>query len=138
MDTTTTALPTTEPTFESLGALFAYEYRTHGADHLKAVLTGMIEDGEQRREHLEKAACETKALALHKVADLVLEAAKQCAPMSDLSFCPYKDGEPGSRTNLLAWQRGEQRRAEKKHRECIDLLRQAGINIGWLNGEIRQ
>jgi hypothetical protein len=135
---TTTATPTTEPAFASLGALFAFEYRTHGSDHLQAVLAGMIEDGEQRREYLERAACETKALGLHKVADLVLEAAKRSPSMADMRFCPYKAGEPGSESNIASWLRGEQRRAEKKREQCIELLRQAGIDIGWINGKTRQ
>jgi hypothetical protein len=136
MDTTTAT--TTEPTFESLGALFAYEYRTHGADHLKAVLAGLIRDGNQRREHLEKAGCEVKALGLHQVADLVMQYAAQCPPMTDLRFCPYRAGDPGSESNIAAWIRGAERRGEKKRQECAALLHKAGVSTDWLiNGETR-
>jgi hypothetical protein len=130
---TTTATPTIE--FESLGALLAFEHRTRGTDHLRAVLTGLVEDGEQRREHLEKAACETKALGLHQVADLIMQAAARCPSMVDTTFCPYQPEEAGYQSNAASWLRNQQRRADKKREQCIELLRKAGINIGWINGE---
>jgi hypothetical protein len=136
----TTATPTTEPRFASLGALFAYEYRTHGADHLQAILTGLTDDGNQRREHLEKAACELKALGLHTVADMVRETAFRCPAMFDLRFSPYRaqlhtDNPKANEANIQMWRWGERRRAEKIRGECLDLLRQAGVDPEWFNGE---
>jgi hypothetical protein len=132
----------TEPHFAGLGAVLAYEHRTHGAEHLEQVLAALVESGEQRREFVERAACQLKALH-HTAAELVLEAALECPSMCDVdAFCPYMKppyvGGRGNENNIICWQRAEERRAEKIRRECRELLRKAGVDPGWLNGKPHQ
>jgi hypothetical protein len=78
----------TEPQFRSLGALLAFEYRTNGAEHLNRVLAALVEASETRREFVQEAAAELKAIGV-PIADEVLEAAMQCPSMTDLRFCAY-------------------------------------------------
>src|SRR6266550_3402336 len=102
------------PQFSSRAAKLAFEYRTEGTDFIKGVLALMVEDGDQRREHLERVACQLKALH-HPIADLVREAARKCPPMANTRFSCYSKvpyiGQRGNLDNLTCWVRSEKRRA---------------------------
>jgi hypothetical protein len=112
----------TEPQFRSLGAILAFEYRSYGADHLKAVLATMVEN-ETRREFVLEAAAELKAIGV-PIADLVLEAAMQCPSMTDPdAFCSYVRQPPpisprANGDNIRMWLWGQQRRANQKRERC--------------------
>jgi hypothetical protein len=129
----------TEPQFRSLGAILAFEYRSYGADHLKAVLATMVEN-ETRREFVLEAAAELKAIGV-PIADEVLKAALQCPSMCDVDiFCSYARQPPpisprANESNVRMWIWSQERRAKAKREQCEALLAQAGIDPGWLNGE---
>jgi hypothetical protein len=122
--------------------VLAYEYRNRGIDHLKAVLAALVENGETRREFVQEAACQLKALRV-PIADLVLAAAAQCSPMTDPRFSPYlvppyANNAVANQADITSWVWGQQRRAKKKRERCEELLRQAGIDPSWLNGKPHQ
>jgi hypothetical protein len=124
-----------EPQFASLGALFAYEHHSHGAAHLERVLAALVEAGDTRREFVLRAAAELKVLN-HGAADIVLAAAAKCPAMTDLRFCSYDESRDSA--NVQAWLRTQERQVRKKRDRCQALLREAGIDPGWLNGGARQ
>jgi hypothetical protein len=137
----TTAAQTTEPQFASLGRMLAFEFDRKGAEYVKAILTGLTEDGTQRREFLEEVACELKALSLHTLADMVREASRQCPSMIDLRFSCYSKppyaGTRGNQNNIISWQRSQQRKSDRIHRECREILQRAGVDAAWISGETR-
>jgi hypothetical protein len=133
---------TEQPQFRSLGAILAFEYRTGGTDHLTAVLAALVEAGETHREFVQEAACQLKALRV-PIADLVIEAAAQCPPMTDPRFNPYlrepyTNDPRANEANIASWLSGQERRAKKRRERCEDLLHQAGINPNWINGKTSQ
>jgi hypothetical protein len=133
----------TEPNFTSLGAVFAFEHQTYGAEHLKRVLAAMVEAGETRREFVQRAATELKVLN-HSAADMVRDAAAQCPSMVNPdAFCSYVRQPPpispqANEANVRMWVWSQERRAKAKREQCEALLEQAGIATDWLNGPNRQ
>jgi hypothetical protein len=130
-----TVQQTDEPQFASLGALFAFEHRSHGAEHLDRVLNALVEAGSTRRESMLRAATELKVLN-HSAADTVRKAAAECPSATNLGFCNYDDALDSA--NVRAWLRGQERLVKKKRQQCEQLLREAGIDTAWINGEAGQ
>jgi hypothetical protein len=132
-----------QPQHRSLAAMLAFEFREEGIDHLKAFLAAIIEDGTTRRESLTEAACQLRALNV-PIADEVLKAAAECPSRCDVdSFCPflrkpYANDPQYNQLNVKQWLWGEERRAAKQLQRCRELLEQAGVDPGWLNGSARQ
>ena len=121
-----------EPSFDTLGAEFAFIYRRQGAGELKAYLAVLVETGQCRKEWLQQAADELMALRLCRPANIAAEAAKRCPSMADLRFWDYTGSPADYSPNIVAhWRAGRERKIARMREQSRALLRRAGVPEDW-------
>ena len=86
-------------------------YRSHGEAGLRDLLE---QSATLSRERVQDVAKELRSAGLRQAAGIAAEIAATKPPSDDMSFCPYMVepyvSNPSNATNILHWQRGEERR----------------------------